>query len=900
MAAMMGRLIQKFLSQPGTGSPVWDYPGLPLTILLSFWVFVAGPGGRSCSAAQTAWLSRRDSTRPLCPPAAEVTIPELPPLRTVSAYPKLHVSTRVCLCSAPGARRVMRGPAPASAVFLILLRCAPLHAACDWSARTQCNWTTTDEGLECAHPTLGRGACLVDGECLGCGDGRFMEALSCAACAALDGYWCASQSLCMDAPVPDRVFNDRVFPRWNVACEGTWMVTCPARNFSHPAKLFEAQEWVYDLSNVKPAWAEGWTGQGVMVQVNDDGIVGDHPEFAGRFRRDLSCSTSEPANPEVDSHGTTCASIAVGASDGNCSAGIAPQAELSSCTLLRSRDPALRDEDTTAREAQDGTYLALNLNDVDISSNSWGFSVCNRKPFGASRGAAGQQFSDTFSCPFRPGAPFTPCDGACSWGANFDRGDEECQRSINRYCYFEHENDPSCEDFLDMFLEPCYYNAMDPASRAAMAKAVWEGRGGKGVVFVFAAGNAHGEGTHVGMAAPQNSRLTITVGAVGKDGRHASYSTPGAALFISAPGGDFDSVRNHYTAWSNLAAGTCWSAGVGTSYAGPVVTGVVALVLQANPDLHWRDVQGVLQQSANSQAPQLQDGQWTTNSAGVRHHMKYGFGLVDAARAVETAKAWVSWEKERLSSAGTHRLNLTIPDNGRGAVSSNLTVDNDMVVESVVVYVNMTHPSRGDVDVVLKSPGGTTSLLHPGKRPEHAMTETWKLMSVVHWGERSEGVWKLTLRDRVSGERPHLTCADMNFETVTRDGMQVTCSVLALHKVCEDGGEGPYFADLKERGIVPKHMDFHAYMTEELAMDDGSTPLTHCCACGGGQSPNAVAETLNGWSIMLYGRPPPTPPPTPVPMTPWPLLKNITDGAHTTNAAPAAGLLVTLAAAWLL
>jgi hypothetical protein len=45
-----------------------------------------------------------------------------------------------------------------------------------------------------------------------------------------------------------------------------------------------------------------------------------------------------------------------------------------------------------------------------------------------------------------------------------------------------------------------------------------------------------------------NSRYTIGVGAVGKDGLHASYSTTGAAIFIAGPGGDKESLANNIVA----------------------------------------------------------------------------------------------------------------------------------------------------------------------------------------------------------------------------------------------------------------------------------------------------------------------------------------------------------------
>lgn len=63
------------------------------------------------------------------------------------------------------------------------------------------------------------------------------------------------------------------------------------------------------------------------------------------------------------------------------------------------------------------------------------------------------------------------------------------------------------------------------------------------------------------------SRFTMAIGAVGKDGTHASYSTTGASVFLSAPGGDIDSVSNNIVA---RRGGGCHDVGFGTSLAASV------------------------------------------------------------------------------------------------------------------------------------------------------------------------------------------------------------------------------------------------------------------------------------------------------------------------------------------
>ena len=86
--------------------------------------------------------------------------------------------------------------------------------------------------------------------------------------------------------------------------------------------------------------------------------------------------------------------------------------------------------------------------------------------------------------------------------------------------------------------------------------------------------------------------------------------------------------------------------GVGTSFAAPVVSGVVALMLEANASLSWRDVQGIL--ATTSQKTDPSDASWATNSVGLHHSYKYGFGLVDAHAAVTAALSWPGYGEELM------------------------------------------------------------------------------------------------------------------------------------------------------------------------------------------------------------------------------------------------------------
>ena len=57
----------------------------------------------------------------------------------------------------------------------------------------------------------------------------------------------------------------------------------------------------------------------------------------------------------------------------------------------------------------------------------------------------------------------------------------------------------------------------------------------------------------------------------------------------------------------------------------PPPPGVIALMLEKNPNLTWRDVQAILAATAQKMDPD--DESWYTNSAGYSHSYKYGFGV---------------------------------------------------------------------------------------------------------------------------------------------------------------------------------------------------------------------------------------------------------------------------------
>ncbi|BBK39177.1 hypothetical protein STAQ_42550 [Allostella sp. ATCC 35155] len=293
--------------------------------------------------------------------------------------------------------------------------------------------------------------------------------------------------------------------------------------------------------------------------------------------------------------------------------------------------------------------------------------------------------------------------------------------------------------------------------------AVTSGRGGLGTVVVFAAGNSRASGDNVNYHDFQNSPYVIAVAATDSSGAIAGFSTPGAAVLVAAPGVGI--VTTDRLGGAGYVSGDYASVS-GTSFAAPVVSGVVALMLEANPRLGYRDVQEILAYSAQQPAA---GGTWFTNGAGdwngggLRFNDDYGFGLVDAHAAVRLAESWTdqSTQGDRLVVTRTSdpSPNLAIPD-GSGALQNRITVSGTAIeIDRVEVTLDISHSWIGDLTVTLVSPAGTQSVLVD--RPGLSTSATYgtsqddirfTVDSVQFWGESANGTWTLIVEDAIAGD----------------------------------------------------------------------------------------------------------------------------------------------------
>ncbi|AWV06731.1 S8 family serine peptidase [Marilutibacter maris] len=217
----------------------------------------------------------------------------------------------------------------------------------------------------------------------------------------------------------------------------------------------------------------------------------------------------------------------------------------------------------------------------------------------------------------------------------------------------------------------------------------------RGVVVVFSAGNSGaGEATITGNF--KKAPWVVTVAAGDKQGRLADFSSRGEdgrggqveidgvtytwedRPTVTAPGVDIVSTRASLGAIDKTSAeqdvevlGPALAASYthmsGTSMAAPHVSGIVALMLEADPSMDWRDVKRILQETASNipgRAPWEVGAGYVNAHAAVQASMAGGnFGsTVNAARSFNA--------NARVSTGGSTDYTLDFSPVGAPATQS--------------------------------------------------------------------------------------------------------------------------------------------------------------------------------------------------------------------------------------
>ncbi|XP_054286623.1 neuroendocrine convertase 1-like [Macrosteles quadrilineatus] len=296
----------------------------------------------------------------------------------------------------------------------------------------------------------------------------------------------------------------------------------------------------------------------------------------------------------------------------------------------------------------------------------------------------------------------------------------------------------------------------------AFDKGASEGRKGKGAIYVFAGGNGKHQGDNCGADGLVNNAHTIGISSVSQNGKTVYYSERCTAIYAGAYSGGNSNDEKVATIDLN---GGCTTSFSGTSAAAPIASGIIALVLEANPKLTVRDIYHIISMGAEV-APVADNGDiWYKNGRGFWVSNDFGFGLLNAENMVKLAKSWTNVPKKKTCVV---KLNPESPIYFTVGEVADLEFDVDgcldkeednvKFLEQLEVTTTVQYPYRGAITITITSPSGTkTTLLEP--RPKDSSKDglqNWSIKSVHNWGEDPKGVWEIEVKaTRIQNVRPY-------------------------------------------------------------------------------------------------------------------------------------------------
>lgn len=455
----------------------------------------------------------------------------------------------------------------------------------------------------------------------------------------------------------------------------------------------------------------------VVVAIMDDSVDVNHPDFQGVGKivapRDFNDNDflPLPGLPD-DNHGTACAGVAVAEENGVGAVGVAP-----GCALMPLRTSGYLDDEA---------------------------------------------IEELFGWAMTKGAAVI----SCSWGA----------AAVNF--------------------------PLSLRQRNALTRAAAEGRNGKGCVILFAAGNANrpingtlNERGWVDNVIQGATRWlngfavhpdVIAVSASTSFNRKAAYSNWGAEISVCAPSNNAPpgiglqevgyvytppEVRTDLAGLGVVTTDRVGASGYsatnfaddfgGTSSACPLVAGVAALVLSANPELTAAEVRQVLQQTADKIVDLNPDPQFGfrkgTYENGGRSDW-FGYGKVNAFKAVQAAQ-----QRQAPALAPSRQMqfqtmtSVAIPDNNPTGVTSIIQVAEAAVIRRIEAIVEVEHSFLGDLEIYLISPTNQSFLLQGrtlGRRTAYRGIYSLRTTPLLKrlLGQSTQGRWQLKVTDNAPGD----------------------------------------------------------------------------------------------------------------------------------------------------
>ena len=593
-------------------------------------------------------------------------------------------------------------------------------------------------------------------------------------------------------------------------------IAIASQNFHVPTDSLFTEQWhlfhqggaqLADSSHIRAtdAWEITRGERSVVVAIMDDSVDTNHVDFSGPDKiiapRDFQGRDFEPL-PELpsDNHGTSCAGVAVAEENGQGVVGVAP-----GCALMPIRMTGFLDDDS---------------------------------------------IEDMFEWAMNNGASIM----SCSWG-------------------------PAAINF-----------PLSTRQKTLFRRIATEGRNGKGCVIVFASGNANRpindivdekgwpnnaiDGSTFWLDGYASNEHIIAVSACSSLGTKSAYSNWGAEISVCAPSnnghpGIGSTITYPRITEAILGRGVVTTDRVGpsgystsdytfdfggTSSACPVVAGVAALILSANPELTAQEVREIMEMTADKIIddridPQLGTAFGTYDENG--HSKWFGFGRVNAAKAVAEAVRRLGGTEEQDELRLTSSPNVPIPDNNPEGVIDMISIEKDGIISDFSVSVDISHTYRGDLVVSLISPSNTTINLHSRQGGgTNDLKATYDIMNNIGLstlkGEQLKGEWLLLVQDLARVDTGKLN----SWEIIAKVGQDTSLLLEEAPGVQipdNDANGINRRLETEEEGkirLIEVSVDItHTYKSDlvvELIAPDGSSIILHNRSGG---SANNVIET---------------------------------------------------------
>nr|XP_040569579.1 furin-like [Lepeophtheirus salmonis] len=290
-------------------------------------------------------------------------------------------------------------------------------------------------------------------------------------------------------------------------------------------------------------------------------------------------------------------------------------------------------------------------------------------------------------------------------------------------------------------------------TKEAFISGILKGRSGRGSIFVWASGNGGRRDDNCNCDGYTNSIYTLSISSATQGGYKPWYleecSSTLASTYSSGTPSHDASITTVDQDGKLRPDRLCTSSHTGTSASAPIAAGVCALVLEANTNLTWRDLQYLVVASSNP-LPLIGESGWYVNGVGKHYSHKFGYGLMDAGTMVKSALNWKLVGPQMVYKSEKIYPNKTLRKESLGEVvyafiyikESNKLMNH---LEHVQAVISITGSPRGSLELVLISPSGTRSILlmKRSKDTRDGSFEDWPFLSVHFWGETPTGKWTL-------------------------------------------------------------------------------------------------------------------------------------------------------------